>query len=58
MSKRDNWKIWRWIAWHLPRKLVTWAAVRMFAHATSGKYSHTETPALLAVDALERWGER
>lgn len=58
MSKKTKDNIWMWIAWHLPKRLVMWAAVRLIAHATTGEYSHTETPALLAVDALERWEER
>lgn len=48
-------KVWMWIAWHLPKRLVMWSAVRLFANATTGKYSNTETTALKAVDALQRW---
>ena len=48
-------KLYQWLAWHMPKGLVMWAAVRLFAHATSGQYGHTITPALLAVDALKRW---
>lgn len=43
------------IAWMLPRSLVKWCAVRVMAHATTGKWGHELTPALLATDALKRW---
>jgi len=45
------------IAWALPRSLVKWCAVRVMAHATTGKWGHEPTPALLATDALKRWDE-
>jgi hypothetical protein len=44
-----------WIAWHLPRNIVKWCAIRVAAHATTGQWGHEETPALLATDALRRW---
>jgi hypothetical protein len=43
------------VAWRLPRWLVYWASIRLMAHATTGQYSDTEAPALLAMDALKRW---
>ncbi len=48
-------KIQRWLAWRLPHGLVYWAAVRLLAHATTGKYSATIVPDLRAMDALQRW---
>ena len=48
-------RICMWIAWHLPERIVRWCFVRVTAVATSGKYSSTATPELLAIDALERW---
>lgn len=53
--KKD--KFWMFIAWNLPRKLVLWAAVRLIAHATTGKYGNTEVPLLTAMEALKRWDE-
>ncbi len=44
-----------WIAWRLPKSIVKWAAVRMFAHATTGEYSGQVVPDLTAMDALKRW---
>lgn len=43
------------IAWHLPRKLVMWCAIRVIAHATTGIYSNQVVPELSAMDALQRW---
>ena len=48
-------KLQMWAAWKLPKWLVKWAAVRMFAHAATGEYSEQEVPALYAMDALRRW---
>lgn len=57
-----RWKVERikedvtmWFAWRLPKYLVYWAAIRLIAHATTGKYSDQEVPALAAMDALKRW---
>ena len=43
------------IADMLPRWLVYYASIRLMVHATTGKYGHEETPAILGVDALKRW---
>lgn len=48
-------KISRAIAWILPRDLVYWCAVRVGAHATTGKYGSQEVPRLRLIEALERW---
>lgn len=48
-------KVQMWIAWRLPRWLVKWAAVRLVAEATTGKYGTTIVPELTAMDALKRW---
>lgn len=50
-------KMQRWVAWGLPKWLVKWAAVRLIAHATVGKYGSTVVTELTAVDALKRWEE-
>jgi hypothetical protein len=49
-------KILMGIAWHLPKKLVMWCAVRLMAHATTGKYSNQIVTDLTIIDALQRWG--
>jgi len=43
------------VAWLLPRYLVYWAAIRVGAHATVGKYGNTEPGTLPFTTALQRW---
>ena len=45
----------RWIANHLPRRVVYYAAIRLIAHATTGRYGKQVVPDLTAMDALDRW---
>lgn len=44
-----------WITWHLPKQVVYWCAIRLVAHATTGKYSNQNVTQLTATEALERW---
>ena len=48
-------KIWSWLSFRIPRKLAYFAAIRVGANATQGKWGTTEVPALTFMDALERW---
>lgn len=48
---------WIWVAWSLPHTLVKWAAIRLVAHATQGKYGNTHVVELTAMDALKRWDD-
>jgi len=48
-------RIARWIAWHLPARVVLWAGVLIAVHATSRKYDKQVVPDLTAMDALKRW---
>lgn len=48
-------KIYIKLAWMLPRRLVMWAAIRLIAHATTGKYGSVTVPEVTAMDALKRW---
>jgi hypothetical protein len=43
------------VAWHLPRRVVRWTAIRLICHATQGKWNHTVIPDLTAIEALTRW---
>jgi len=43
------------IAWLLPRSIVYFAAIRVAAAATTGKWSNQIVPELTAMDALQRW---
>ena len=48
-------KVAMWLSSKLPRTLVYWCAIRLFAHATTGKYSKQFVPELTALEALRRW---
>jgi hypothetical protein len=51
-------KVWRWVAYRLPRNLVKWASIRLIANATQGRYENTIVSELTAMDALKRWIKR
>lgn len=45
-----------WLAWHMPKELVKWAAIRMMATASANeKYRDTAASELTCFDALEVW---
>ena len=48
-------KLWRRLAWLMPRDLVRWCYMRVVAHATTGEYGDTEVPELTVMDAIDRW---
>jgi hypothetical protein len=51
-------KFSRFVAeWLLPRRVVYFAAMRLFVNATVGKYSNQIIPELTAIQALDRWRE-
>jgi len=41
-----------WLAWHMPREIVYWCAVRVVTHASAAPDG-----ALTAAQALEAWEE-
>jgi hypothetical protein len=43
------------LVWRLPRWLIYWSAIRLMAHATTGRYGSQVVPDLTVMDALERW---
>ena len=45
------------IAWWLPRTVVMWCAVRLFAHATAGRWGNEFCSDVTVMDALKRWDE-
>lgn len=49
-------KIANKIAGILPKKVVYFAAVRLIAFGTTGKYGNTVVPELSAMNALKRYG--
>lgn len=42
----------------LPRRVVYWATIRLWAHATSGPWSSTIATELRVDEALKRWEQR
>jgi hypothetical protein len=49
-------KLFWWIAFHLPEKIVYFATIRLVAYATGDeKYKHTIVPELPAMEAIGRW---
>lgn len=45
------------IAWHLPRAVAYWCAIRLGAHATTGKWGGETPDSVSLMTALQRWGE-
>lgn len=43
------------LVWRLPRTLVYWCAIRLMAHATTGKYGADDPTTLNVMEALKRW---
>lgn len=43
------------IAWCLPRRIAYWCAIRVMAHASTGKHGDVVVPDLKAIECLERW---
>jgi hypothetical protein len=50
--------ICRWVADRLPRRVVYFCGVRLWVHATKGKYNRENVGNTAVVDALERWEEK
>lgn len=48
-------EISRLLAELLPRKVVYFALIRAWAHATSGRWSATNVPAISAAEVIDRW---
>ena len=48
-------KIWMWLAWRMPKRLVYFCGVRMGSHSTTGPYNKQVVPSLRFMDALKRW---
>lgn len=55
MKKIMKDKMWLKISHCMPRTLVLWCAMRLLAHATSGKWDNQIVSELKIFDALDRW---
>lgn len=53
-----NERIWRWLAYRLPRDVVYFATIRLWAEATTGKLKDVESPSVTVADALKAWESR
>ena len=52
-------KLMIWIAWHLPKSLVKWAAVRVFAYASStAELSNKAAGSITCFDATNAWNKQ
>ena len=45
-----------WIARHLPRRVVYWCTIVLWANATSGRWERESVTDVTVPDALKRWG--
>lgn len=48
-------RIWRAIAWRLPRGLAYWAAVRVNTEATTTRFTDKRPEEVSIIDALTVW---
>jgi len=48
-------KLWFWLTWKMPRRLVYFCTIRLISAATTGQYSDTVVPELTAMDSVKRW---
>ncbi len=55
MPERSN-RLAYWIARHLPDRVVYWAVIRAWTHATTGPYGSTVVPDVTASLIVNRWG--
>lgn len=57
LTRRFPEKVIMAIVWKLPKWIIYWSAIRMFAHATTGAYGSTVASELTMFDAVERWSK-
>lgn len=50
-------RFWFWLAWKLPRKLVYWAGIRLWAFGTTGPNRHIAASELTVDEAIRLWGD-
>ena len=49
-------KVYKWVAYKLPKLLVTWVGWRLMVHASSGKWRLQGLKKLTMDEVMERWG--
>lgn len=48
-------KFWWWLAWNLPKKVVYFAFIRLWANATIGEYAKDGSIDISVDELLKRW---
>jgi predicted AAA+ superfamily ATPase len=48
-------KFYRWLSYKLPKELVYFASIRMWARATTGEYSSDDATTITMSDAIKAW---
>lgn len=43
------------VAYALPRRVVTWAFIRIWSHGTTGRHGNTNAVEVLPAELLRRW---
>ena len=56
MKTRET-NFWYWLVRRLPKKLIYFCFMHVFAKSTTGKYSNTEVTKLTAMDAITRYSK-
>jgi len=46
---------YKWVAYKLPKLLVTWVGWRLMVHASSGKWCLQDLKKLTMDEVMERW---
>ena len=49
---------YKWIAYKLPKLLVTWVTYRLLVHASSGKWCLQDLKTLTMDEVMERWEQQ
>jgi hypothetical protein len=57
MSRRLE-RLWRALAWRLPRALAYWAFIRVAAEATTHEFSDKHPEEVTAVQMMKSWVDR
>lgn len=47
--------VWQWLANKLPKRLVYFAVIRVWAHGTTGTFGATQPIELTVDEAIRRW---
>lgn len=51
-------KFWQWLAHRLPSNLIYFVGIRLWVHATTGKWADTDITKVTGEELVDRWGLR